>query len=108
MNKARQTRANVQDIDILTIWEKSVQDLADFWCDITIPFPWSSSDFFKKPWDLWSDASKLWLENYNKYFAKYSPPLNLKHNYLNPLYLFFRLLLFRSLYLSKYFMKLIK
>ena len=90
MDKARQTKAKVQDIDTLEIWEKSVQDLADFWCDITIPFPWFSNDFFKNAWDLWSDLSKLWLENYEKYFAKYSPSLDLEHNYLNPLYLFFR------------------
>jgi NTE family protein len=90
MDKARQTNAKVQDIDSLAIWEKSVQDLADFWCDITIPFPWFSNDFFKNSWDLWSDLSKLWLENYKKYFAKYSSPLDLEHNYLYPLYLFFR------------------
>ncbi len=90
MDKARQTKAKVQDIDTLEIWEKSVQDLADFWCDITIPFPWFSNDFFKNAWDLWSDLSKLWLENYEKYFAKYSPSLDLEYNYLNPLYLFFR------------------
>jgi NTE family protein len=90
MDKARQTKAKVQDIDTLGIWEKSVQDLTDFWYDITIPFPWFSSDLFKKPWDWWSDLSKLWLENYDKYFEKYSPPLELEYNYLNPFYLFFR------------------
>ena len=90
MDKTRKTKAKVQDIDTLAIWEKSVQDLTDFWCNITIPFPWFSSDLFKNPWDWWSDLSKLWLENYEKYFEKYSPPLNLEYNYLNPFYLFFR------------------
>jgi NTE family protein len=90
MEKARQTKAKVQDIDTLAIWEKSVQHIADFWCDITIPFPWFSNDFFKNSWDLWSDLSKLWLENYEKYFRNYFPSLDLKDNYLNPLYLFFR------------------
>jgi hypothetical protein len=90
MDKARQTKAKVQDIDTLAIWEKSVQHLADFWCDITIPFPWFSNDFFKNSWNLWSDLSKLWLENYEKYFKNYFPSLDLKDNYLNPLYLFFR------------------
>jgi NTE family protein len=42
------------------------------------------------PWDCANEISKSWLENYNKYFAKYSPPLDLKTNYLNPFYLFFR------------------
>src|SRR5688500_1849983 len=45
---------------------------------------------FKMPWDYANEISKSWLYNYNKYFAKYSPPLDLKSNYLNPFYLFFR------------------
>ena len=91
MDDARQiTKGKAEDIDIPAIWEKSVHDLTEFWCDITISFPWFSSDFFKKPWDWLSEISKSWLENYNKYFAKYSPPLNLKNNYLNAFYLFSR------------------
>lgn len=90
MDKARQTKAKVQDIDTFAIWEKSVQDLSDFWCDITIPFPWFSSDLFKNTWDWWSDLSKMWLEYYEKYFVKYSSSRDLEYNYLNPFYLFFR------------------
>lgn len=92
MDEARQmTKGKVEEnINIPAIWEKTIHDLTDFWCDITIPFPWFSSDFFKKPWDWWSEISKSWIENYNKYFAKYSLPLNLKNNYLNPFYLFSR------------------
>lgn len=92
MDKARQTtKGKVEEnINIPAIWEKSVHDLTDFWCDITISFPWFSGDFFKKPWDWWSKITKSWIKSYDKYFAKYSLPLNLKNNYLNPFYLFSR------------------
>jgi NTE family protein len=85
-----QTNGKVKDTDIPAIWERSVIDLTDFWCDIAKPLSWFSSDLFKAPWDWANKLSKSWLEIYRKYFAKYSPPLDLKTNYLNPYYLFFR------------------
>jgi NTE family protein len=90
MNEIVQTTGKVKDTDIPAIWEKSVTDLTDFWCDITKSFPWLDSNLFKKPWDWANKISKAWLENYIKYFEKYSLPLDLKTNYLNPFYLFFR------------------
>jgi NTE family protein len=90
MNEIVQANGKVRDTDIPAIWEGSVTELADFWCDITKPFPWFSSNLFKDSWDRANEISKVWLENYTKYFAKYSLPLNLKTNYLNPFYLFFR------------------
>lgn len=90
MNEIVQRDGKVKDTDIPTVWERSVTELTDFWCDITKSFPWFNTDLFKMPWDCANEISKSWLENYNKYFAKYSPPLDLKTNYLNPFYLFFR------------------
>jgi NTE family protein len=90
MNEIVQENGKVKDTDIPAIWERSVTELTDFWCDITKPFPWLSSNLFKKPWNWANKISKAWLENYTKYFAKYSLPLDLKTNYLNPFYLFFR------------------
>jgi len=90
MNETVQTKGKVKDSDIPAVWERSVKELTDFWCDITKPFPWFSSNLFKKPWDWANQISKTWLENYTEYFAKYSLPLDLKTNYLNPFYLFFR------------------
>jgi NTE family protein len=90
MNETAQTKGKVKDSDIPAVWERSVKELTDFWCDITKPFPWFSSNLFKKPWDWANQISKTWLENYTEYFAKYSLPLDLKTNYLNPFYLFFR------------------
>ena len=90
MNEIVQANGKVKDTNIPAIWERSVTELTDFWCDITKPFPWLSSNLFKDPWDWGNKISKAWLENYTKYFAKYSLPLNLKTNYLNPFYLFFR------------------
>ena len=90
MNETVQTKGKVKDTDIPAVWERSVKELTDFWCDITKPFPWFSSNLFKKPWDWANQISKTWLENYTEYFTKYSLPLDLKTNYLNPFYLFFR------------------
>jgi NTE family protein len=90
MNEIVQENGKIKDTDIPAIWERSVTDLTDLWCDITKSFPWLSSNLFKKPWDWANKISKAWLENYTKYFAKYSLPLDLKTNYLNPFYLFFR------------------
>jgi NTE family protein len=90
MNEIVQANGKVKDTDIPTIWERSVRELTDFWCDIMKPFPWFSSNLFKDPWDWGNKISKVWLQNYTKYFAKYSLPLDLKTNYLNPFYLFFR------------------
>lgn len=90
MNEIVQANGKVKDTDIPAIWEGSVTELTDFWCHITKPFPWFSGNLFKDSWDWANEISKVWLENYTKYFAKYSLPLNLKTNYLNPFYLFFR------------------
>jgi predicted acylesterase/phospholipase RssA len=93
MDKVRLTKDKLQfkdDIDIPEIWEGSIHDLANFWCDITISFPWFNSEQFKKPWDWLNYLTKSWLENYNRYVAKYLPPSDVKNNYLNPFYLFFR------------------
>jgi predicted acylesterase/phospholipase RssA len=90
MQEIMQANGKVKDTDIPAIWERSVINLTDFWCDIAKPLSWFSSDLFKAPWDWANKLSKSWLEIYTKYFAKYSPPLDLKTNYLNPYYLFFR------------------
>jgi predicted acylesterase/phospholipase RssA len=90
MNEIVQANGKVKDTDIPAIWKSSVTELTDFWCDITKPFPYFSSNLFKSSWDWANRISKTWLENYAKYFAKYSPPLDLKTNYLNPFYLFLR------------------
>jgi NTE family protein len=90
MQKIVQANGKVDDTDIPSIWERSVIELADFWCNITRPFPWLNSELFKAPWDWANRLSKAWLEIYTNYFAKYSPPLDLRINYLNPFYLFFR------------------
>jgi NTE family protein len=90
MNEIVQKTGKVKDTDVPAIWKGSVTELTDFWCDITKSFPWLDSNLFKKPWDWANKISKAWLENYTKYFAKYSLPLDLKTNYLNPFYLFFR------------------
>ncbi len=62
MNETVQTKGKVKDTDIPAVWERSVKELTDFWCDITKPFPWFSSNLFKKPWDWANQISKTWLE----------------------------------------------
>jgi NTE family protein len=90
MQEIVQANGKVKDTDVPAIWERSVINLTDFWYDIAKPLSWFSSNLFKAPWDWANKFSKSWLETYKKYFAKYSPPLDLKTNYLNPYYLFFR------------------
>jgi predicted acylesterase/phospholipase RssA len=93
MDKVRHAKDKLEvtgDNNIPAIWEGSLHDLTNFWCDITISFPWFNSEQFKKPWDWLNYVSKSWLDTCNRYVTKYSLPPDLKNNYLNPFYLFFR------------------
>ena len=52
MNKTVQENGKVKDTDIPAVWERSVTELTDFWCDITKSFPWFSNNLFKRPMGL--------------------------------------------------------
>ncbi len=83
---------NANNLDIQEIWNKSVQELENFWLDITLPFIWisKSNPFFTESWNLWSKTASYHLEYFKNLLSLYyqGQPPNLQANYLNPFYLF--------------------
>jgi NTE family protein len=85
---------NDNSLNIQKIWDKSVQELENFWLDITFPFIWisNSNPLFTESWNLWSKSASYYLEYLKNFLSLYyqGQPPNLQANYLNPFYLFLR------------------
>lgn len=79
---------STENLEINKIWQKSVEDLENYWNDITFPIPVLENGIFDNWWDFWNSTSKGWINIYKRYFSPYTLPLNLQHNFFNPLYLF--------------------